>query len=86
LTAHFAVPTAICINKFDINTEMAAEIEKTAYQKGLKVLGKIPYDVAVTKAQILAKSIIEYSSNGLKRQVESLWQSTMDMLNAKEST
>jgi MinD superfamily P-loop ATPase len=83
LAENFKIPTAICINKFDINREIAKEIENKTSQKGLKVIGKIAYDIAVTKAQIAAKSIVEYSSNGLKDQVVSLWESVLDMLSTR---
>lgn len=85
LTEHFKIPTAICINKFDINCEVAKAIEDKINQKSLKVIGKIAYDISMTKAQIAAKSIVEYSSNGLKDQVISLWESVLDMLSTRET-
>jgi len=84
LTEHFKISTAVCINKYDINPEIAEVIEKRAGEKGLKVVGKIAYDTAVTEAQIAAKSIVEYSSNGLKEQVVSLWESVLDMLDSEK--
>jgi MinD superfamily P-loop ATPase len=85
LTEHFKIPTAICINKFDINREVAKAIEDKVNQKSLKVIGKVAYDIAVTKAQIAAKSIVEYPSDSLKDQVISLWESVLDMLNSRRS-
>jgi MinD superfamily P-loop ATPase len=84
LTEHFGIQTAVCINKYDINLEVTKAIEAKASEKNLKVAGKIKYDPIVTKAQIVAKSIIEYSSNGLKEQIESLWESLMAMLNTAQ--
>ena len=81
LTKHFGIPTAVCINKYDINVKIAKAIEKNAIERGLKVVGRIAYDTAVTRAQIAAKTIVEYSSNGLKKQIVSLWKSTLGMLN-----
>jgi MinD superfamily P-loop ATPase len=80
LTEHFNIPTAVCINKYDINVNIANSIEKEFLDRSVKMAGKIAYDVAVTKAQIEAKSIVEYSSNGLKDQVMSLWESVLNML------
>jgi len=80
LTEHFKIPTAVCINKYDINVEIAKTIERKANEKDLKVVGSIAYDTAVTKAQIAAKSIVEYSNDGLKEQIVSLWESILDML------
>jgi len=80
LTEHFKIPTAVCINKYDINVEIAKTIERKANEKDLKVVGNIAYDTAVTKAQLVAKSIVEYSNNGLKEQIVSLWESILNML------
>jgi len=86
LTEHFKIPTVVCINKYDINVRIAKAIEKEALERNLKVVGKIAYDIAVTKAQIAAKSIVEYSSNGLKEQIVSLWESVLDMLKETANT
>ncbi len=80
LTKHFKIPTAVCVNKYDINVKITKAIEKKALERDLKVAGKITYDIAVTKAQIAARSIVEYSSNGLKDQIVSLWESVLDIL------
>lgn len=80
LTEHFNIPTAVCINKYDINVNIATAIETEAQARNLRLVGKIAYDVEVTKAQIEAKSIVEYSSDSLKDQLISLWKSVMDML------
>lgn len=79
LTEHFGIPTAICINKYDINPKIAQTIEEKADKRKLKVLGKIAYDNTVTKAQLVAKSVIEYSTGDLKKQITSLWKLLLDM-------
>jgi len=84
LTSHFKIPTAVCINKYDINPEIAKTIGKSIEQRGLKLAGKIAYDISVTKAQIAGKSIVEYSNNGLKNQIISLWESILDVLNTRQ--
>ena len=60
-------------------------IEKSIEQEGLKLAGKIDYDISVTKAQIAGKSIVEYSNNGLKNQIISLWESVLNMLSKRET-
>jgi MinD superfamily P-loop ATPase len=80
LTEHFKIPTAVCINKYDINVKIAEAIERKTNERDLKVIGRIAYDTAVTKAQLAAKSIVEYSNNGLKEQIVLLWESILDML------
>jgi MinD superfamily P-loop ATPase len=80
LTGHFNIPTAVCINKYDINVNISKNIEEEILKKDLKLAGRIKYDIAVTKAQIEAKSIVECSNDGLKDQVVSLWKSVLNML------
>lgn len=80
LTEHFGIPTAVCINKHDINSEIAKAIEERAAERGLKVAGKIAYDTVVTKAQIAAMSVVEYSNNSVKQQIVSLWKTILDIL------
>lgn len=77
LTKHFNIPTAICINKWDINPSIAAEIRDAAHSRNLQIAGEIAYDPAVTKAQIAAKSGVEYSNGRLKGQIVSLWESVL---------
>jgi MinD superfamily P-loop ATPase len=81
LTEHFGIQATVCVNKYDINPTITEQIEKKAQQKDLKVVGRIAYDTAVTKAQLAAKSVVEYSDGNLKAQVVSLWESVLDALN-----
>lgn len=84
LTNHFKIPTAICINKYDINPKIAEAIEKRTVERNLKVIGKISYDTEVTKAQLVAKSIVEYSNNQLREQIVSLWQRLLNVSDTKK--
>ncbi|HHQ45472.1 MAG TPA: (4Fe-4S)-binding protein, partial [Candidatus Altiarchaeales archaeon] len=70
---HFKVRPLVCINKFDINEEKSLEIEEWCKKNGVKVVGKIPYDVAFTKAMIAGKTIIEYDDDGLSENVRGVW-------------
>lgn len=80
LTKHFNIPTVICINKYDINLKIAEEIKSAAQGWNLQIAGEIAYDSAFTKAQIAAKSIVEYSNGSLKGQIISLWESVLGAL------
>ena len=63
LTTHFHIASAVCINKMDINPEMADLIVKKCKEIGIEVIGQLPYDEAVTKAQVQGISIIDYDQN-----------------------
>ncbi|MDY0270021.1 ATP-binding protein [Trichloromonas sp.] len=59
LARHFEIPAAICVNKWDLNPEMAERIETLARAVGATVAGRIRYDRAVTQAQIRALAVVE---------------------------
>lgn len=59
LTAHFGIPTSVCVNKWDINPEMCERIEATAQQAGAKVVGRVRYDPSVTHAQMQERAVVE---------------------------
>jgi len=73
LTKHFGIETQVCINKWDLNEDLASEIETQARQRGLGVAGKVRYDQAVTRAQIKKKSVVEYARNGAASDIKQLW-------------
>lgn len=74
LTANFGIETLVCVNKADINPQIVGQISKDAHRRGLKVVGKIPYDEAFTKAQIIKASVIEYTGGAITEQIKALWR------------
>jgi MinD superfamily P-loop ATPase len=74
LTANFGIKTLVCINKADINPEMSASIADDAGKHGLKVVGKIPYDEAFTKAQIMKATLIEYTGGDIAEKIKAMWR------------
>jgi MinD superfamily P-loop ATPase len=80
LTRHFNIPTAVCVNKCSINEELSLAIEQDAKKQNISFLGTIPYDSEVTRAQLEARTIIEHCNGGLKKRIESIWQSILRML------
>ncbi|MCU0639718.1 MAG: ATP-binding protein [Candidatus Krumholzibacteria bacterium] len=59
LTRHFRIPTAVCVNKWDLNPDMTERIEDKARQSGARVAGRVRYDRAVTLAQMQGKAVVE---------------------------
>jgi MinD superfamily P-loop ATPase len=73
LIRHFNLTAGVCINKCDINAAMAEQIDDFCKQEGFEILGRIPYDIAVTKAQVAAKTIIEFADGDISLRLQSLW-------------
>jgi len=66
---HFNIPALVFINKFDINHENSATIENTCGGRGVRVVGRIPYNKSVTTAMIHRKSVAEYECGEVSREV-----------------
>ncbi|MBW2489096.1 MAG: ATP-binding protein [Deltaproteobacteria bacterium] len=63
LASHFNVPAMVCVNKYDLNPDLTADIEAFAREKGLTCLGRIPFDPAFTEAMVRGQTILESNSN-----------------------
>ena len=70
---HFGISGLVCVNKWDLNADLAAEIERQARDQGLAVAGRVRYDHAVTKAQILRRSVVEYQDHGCAEDIRTVW-------------
>ncbi len=80
LADHFKIPTAVAINKCDINPQIAEQIKAYCDKHSLPVVGQIPYDTAITHAQLAAQSIVEFSDGQTSNQIRGLWKNIKNML------
>ena len=75
LANHFKVPAMVCVNKFDLNPDLTADIEAFVKAEGLTCLGRIPYDPIFIKAMVQGQTIFEYNTQskaGLA--IRQIWQ------------
>jgi MinD superfamily P-loop ATPase len=77
LTASFGIPMLLCINKSDLNREIAVQIAEEAQNRGIKLAGKIRYDKAFTMAQILKATVIEYTGGCVSEEIKALWRNVI---------
>ena len=80
LTSHFGVRTAVCINKSDINGQVASEIERYAAAHGVPVLGMVKYDRAFTAAQRAGLTLPEFGGRTAD-EIGALWSHVQSSLN-----
>ena len=80
LCQHFHVPAMVCINKCDVNEENSRRIVEQCKTQGIEVAAQIPFDTSVTQALIRGLSVVEYSHNGVAKQIETLWESVLKRL------
>ena len=77
LAASFGIPTLLCINKSDLNREITGQIAEEAGTRGIKLAGKIRYDKAFTKAQIMKATVIEYTGGWVSEEIKTLWRNVI---------
>lgn len=74
LAVHFRVSTAVAVNKWDLNEELAVEIEDVARELGATPLGRIPFDEAVADATAEGVPVVEWGAGPAARAVAALWE------------
>ncbi len=84
LVKTFAVPLVVCINKFDINPDMATTIRERCAAQGIEVLGELSYDAAVVRAQVRGMSIVEHDGSPVSSQIRAIWSALENTLRNME--
>ena len=80
LARHFGIRSAVCVNKWDINAEMTDGIEGKAAAAGAVLAGRITYDPAVTRAQIVGQSVVECGDGPAANGLRELWERICRMI------
>jgi len=73
LARHFSIPSGVAINKADLNPEMAGKIKKLAGEYGAELVGEIPYDTVITRAQMAGVSVVEFDQGPAAAAVKEIW-------------
>ncbi|MGC9225364.1 MAG: ATP-binding protein [Terracidiphilus sp.] len=73
LALHFGIPAMVCINKWDLNPAMAADIEARVLDRGFGFAGRVRYDRAVTEAQVQRKTAVETRRDGSAADIRNVW-------------
>jgi MinD superfamily P-loop ATPase len=74
LTRHFGIPSAVCVNKWDLNMEITERIESEARQAGVLIAGRVRYDKNVTAAQLRGLAVVEIDSGALGEDIRAVWE------------
>lgn len=75
LVRSFKIPISALINKFDINEDIANQVENYLKLEKIPVLAKIPFDKKIVEAMIDEKTIIEYDSNSsITEKIKYVWE------------
>ncbi len=82
LTAHFRIPMVVCVNRADLNPEIASAIERWCEAQGIGIAGRIPYDPVFSEAQASRQSVVEYGDGAAAQALRAVWHETHATLEA----
>ncbi|MEW6534400.1 MAG: ATP-binding protein [Candidatus Auribacterota bacterium] len=83
LTAHFKIPTAVVVNKYDLNTANTDMIQKSCAERGIKVIGKIPFSPDVCASVVNCTPYPEYSNGDICDIIVNIWNTAQEMVLGK---
>ena len=82
LAAHFGIPALVCVNKWDINEAVTAEIEAEAQTNGCRSVGRIPHDAAVPRSIVRGQPLVDCDDGPAAQAVRKLWHNVASALTA----
>jgi len=80
LCDHFKVPTAVIINKYDLNLEETEKIELFCRDNNYVVVGKLPHDPVITEAMVKRLAVTELGRTDLGEEIKKTWQEIITCL------
>jgi MinD superfamily P-loop ATPase len=73
--AHFRVPAMGCINKADIYPAGVDRIENYCQEHGIEIIGRVPFDAAVTEAMVQGQPVTAFAPEAPASQaLSAMWQ------------
>lgn len=79
LVSKFRIESYIAINKYDLNIEMALQIEEWSAQNKIPIIGKIKFDAQIVEAMINCKSIVEWDPESeTVNEIKNIWNQIND--------
>ncbi|MGD9092171.1 MAG: P-loop NTPase [Anaerolineales bacterium] len=79
---HFGIRALVSVNKADISPVLTKKIEQFCQQKGIEILGRIPFDEMVIRAMARGKPVTEYHPESSASQaLRAVWAKLVDVLN-----
>lgn len=82
---HFGVKMAACVNKADINPEIAERVRRYCSESQLQVLGEVPFDEEVNQATMKGEVLVERYEGLAATAVKELWEQARSLLEATKT-
>jgi MinD superfamily P-loop ATPase len=79
-TEHFGVPALVAINKADLNRKRSDQVEAYCADRGVEVVGRIPYNTVVTEAMVHGKPVTAYADGPVSAALGQVWNRVKALL------
>lgn len=79
-TDFFGVPNLIVINKADLNLARVKEVEAYCAERNVPVVGRIPYDLDVTRAMVQAQPVTAFTDSAVTQSLQDVWGRVRQLL------
>jgi MinD superfamily P-loop ATPase len=79
LCAHFRIPAAVLVNKFDLNPGRSEEIEAVCRERGVALLGRLPHDETVVRAMAHGRCVTELPESPVSLALTQAWAKLSEM-------
>lgn len=79
LANHFKVPVVVCVNKYDLDPEKAAEIEAYCADAAIPLVGRIPFAREVVAAQLEGRTP-GAEAGALRDNFKAVWKNILEAL------
>ena len=77
---HFRVRTAVVVNKHDLSPRGTEAIEEFCWERGIPLVGRIPFDPLVTEAMVKGKPVTAFGSGQAVEAIRSVWGAVRKLL------
>ncbi len=84
LARHFKVEACVCINKWELNEEMAVRIEQFCKGQSVPVVGKVPFDKTVVESLVQGQPVVKYKDCNASKSIANIWSAVSKMLTQEE--
>ena len=74
LCNHFDIPALVCVNRYDLNLINTQKIRDYCSLHNLELVGEIPLDPVVNKAQVARLSVVEFDCGLISQIVREMWE------------
>jgi MinD superfamily P-loop ATPase len=80
LAAHFKIPAACAVNKYDLNLENSRGIKVWCGRHGVPLVGRIPFDSGVVDSVVAGVPVVEHGLGPATESLRRLWDAVLGLL------